>query len=162
MKIRCFPHLTVLSSFLFFPLAVVAQKKPGEAVSLEKAELVGAAKPGAEVTARLRFKIEKGYHTHSNKPSEPNFIATVLTVPSAPGVKAGTVVYPKGKAEKVAGLDKPLSLYEEHFEITVPLQLDSSVRLPVTIPASLRYQACQGAVCFPPRTLKFDLPVAAQ
>ena len=139
------------------PLAAFAQKKPGEAVSLDGIEIKGEAIPGGRATAVIRFKLEKGYHTHSNKPSEPQFIATLLTLGEAKGVKAGTVAYPEGKSEKVAGLAKPLSVYEEQFELSVPIGITAAAKLPVTIPASLHYQACQGAQCYRPYDLKFDL-----
>jgi DsbC/DsbD-like thiol-disulfide interchange protein len=144
------------------PSTLVAQKKPGEAVKVLETKIKGTPAPGAEVTAVVAFEIDPGYHTHSNKPSEKNFIATVLTVQPAHGVNAGEAVYPKGKTQKVAGLDKPLSVFEGQFTISVPLKLDSSAKLPLTVPASLRYQACQGAVCYPPKSLKVEIPLGAQ
>jgi DsbC/DsbD-like thiol-disulfide interchange protein len=144
------------------PLAAFAQKKLGEAVSLDGVEIKGEAIPGGRVTAVLKFKLEKGYHTHSNKPSEPQFIATVLTLGEAKGVKAGTVAYPEGKSEKVAGLAKPLSVYEDHFELSVPIGITPAAKLPVTILASLHYQACQGAQCYRPYDLKVDIVLPAK
>lgn len=144
------------------PVVVSAQKKLGEAASLDGIEIKGEAIPGGRVTAVVRIKLEKGYHTHSNKPSEPQFIATVLTLGEAKGVKAGAIAYPEGKAEKVTGLAKPLSVYEDHFELSVPIGITSAAKLPVTIPASLHYQACQGAQCYRPYDLKFDLVLPAK
>jgi hypothetical protein len=145
----------------WFPATAQVAKKPGEAVKMQEVKLKGNPAPGADVTAVVSFAIDQGYHTHSNKPSEPNFIATVLTVARTNGVTAGTAVYPKGKSQKVEGLDKPLSLYEEHFTISIPLKLEATAQLPLTVAASLRYQACQGAQCFPPKTLKFEIPLPA-
>jgi len=144
-------------SLFLIPLAVTAQKKLGEAATIQSVEVKGDAVPGGRVTVVVKVKLEKGFHVHSNKPSEPQFIATVVTVEPAAGVKAGSIVYPEGKSERVAGLAKPLSVYEEQFEISVPLGLSAAARLPLTIPASLRYQACQGAQCYAPQKLKFDI-----
>ena len=154
--------LTCLLICCAMPLAAFAQKKPGEAVSLDGVEIKGEAIPGGRVTAVLKFKLDKGYHTHSNKPSEPQFIATVLTLGEVKGVKAGTVAYPEGKSEKVAGLAKPLSVYEDHFELSVPIGITPAVKLPVTVPASLHYQACQGAQCYRPYDLKVDIVLPAK
>src|SRR5215207_6931187 len=143
--------LALLSAW--FPALPQGAKKPGEAVKLEEVKLKGKPSPGADVTAVISFVIDQGYHTHSNKPSEPNFIPTVLTVAPTNGVMPGTAVYPKGKSQKVEGLDKPVSLYEERFTILIPLKLDAAAKLPLIVPASLRYQACQGAQCYPPKTL---------
>ena len=133
------------------------QNKVGEAASLGKVEIQGDAKPGATLTAVVHVKLEKGYHTHSNKPSEPNFIPTKLEVTPPVGVKTGAIKYPEGKSEKVQGLEKPLSVYEDHFQVSVPITLDAKVTLPLSIPATLSYQACQGATCYPPKKLKFNI-----
>jgi len=154
--------LIALSVIALSPSPLLAQKKPGDAVKVHEIQIKGAAAPGSEVTAVIAFEIDPGYHTHSNKPSEKNFIATALSVSPAAGVKAGEAIYPKGKTEKVEGLDKPLSLYQGQFTISVPLKLDTSAKLPLTIPATLRYQACQGALCYPPKSLKLEIPVAAK
>jgi hypothetical protein len=151
-----------LVSLVLIPFAVVAQKKIGEAASVESVSIKGEAVPGSRVTAVIRVKLEKGFHVHSNKPSEPQFIPTVLAVEPAPGVKAGNIIYPEGKSERVAGLAKPLSVYEDAFEIQVPLGLAATARLPVTVMANLRYQACQGAQCYAPQKLKIEIPLPAK
>ncbi len=144
-------------ALLALPLAVIAQRKIGEAAALDKVEIHGEAKPGGNVTAVVHVELEKGFHAHSNKPSEPNFIPTKLELSPTAGVKAGTIKYPEGKTEKVQGLEKPLSVYKARFQISVPLTLDAKAALPLKIPATLSYQACQGAMCYPPKRLKFEI-----
>src|SRR2546430_17195133 len=93
-------------ALLGMPFAIRAgetQKKPGEAASLDKVEIQGDAKPGGNVVAVVRVKLEKNWHVQSNKPSEPNFIPTVLTPAPTPGVTVTTIKYPEGKSEKVQG-----------------------------------------------------------
>ena len=149
--------LFCLAAAVLLPFAAGAQKKLGEAATIESVEIKGDALPGSRVTAVVKVKLDKGYHAHSNKPSQPEFIPTVITVEPAPGVKAGTIAYPDGKLEQVAGLPKPLSVYEEHFEISVPLGLSAAAKLPLTLKGTLGYQACKGAVCYAPQKLKFDI-----
>ena len=139
------------------PLAVLAQKKQGEAATVKSVEIKGDLKPGADVTAVVDVVLDKEYHTHSNKPSEPQFIPTVLTVAPTAGVKVGAVKYPEGKPLRVKGLTKPLSVYEKQFQLSVPLTILADAKLPITVPANLGYQACQGAVCFPPKKLKLEI-----
>jgi len=149
-------------ALLALPISAVAQKKPGEAASIGKVQVQGDAKPGGDVVANVQVKLEKAWHVQSNKPSEPNFIPTELKLAPTPGVKVTTIKYPEGKAEKVQGLEKPLSVYEGDFQISASLTLDAKARLPLTIPATLSYQACQGATCYPPKKLKFDLAIGGQ
>jgi len=151
-----------LAICLFVPLLIHAQKKQGEAASIKSVEIKGEIKPAAEVTAVIEVAVEKDYHTHSNKPSEPNFIPTVLTLNPTAGVKVGPIKYPQGKSEKVKDLDKPLSVYERQFQISVPITLGKDAALPLTVPAELSYQACQGAVCYRPQKLKFEINLSAK
>ena len=157
---RSFLALALLASS-FAVAAAEAQKKPGEAASLDKVEIQGDAKAGGNVVAVVHVKLEKNWHVQSNKPSEPNYIPTVLMLAPTPGVTVTTIKYPEGKSEKVQGLAKPLSVYAEDFRINVLLTLDARARIPLTIPAVLSYQACQGATCYPPKRLKFDITLGA-
>jgi DsbC/DsbD-like thiol-disulfide interchange protein len=148
----------------FTALAVVlstglclAQKKSKDYVQLAGIKIEGKATPGARVSATLHFKINKGYHTQSHKPSEEFFIPTVVKLKSAAGIRVGKVAYPKGHNEKVDGLDKPLSVYDEEFRITVPLAISAQAKLPATLKGTLDYQACKGAVCYPPQKLKIEI-----
>jgi len=158
---RSFLALALLASS-FAVAAAEAQKKPGEAASLDKVEIQGDAKAGGNVVAVVHVKLEKNWHVQSNKPSEPNYIPTVLMLAPTPGVTVTTIKYPEGKSEKVAGLAKPLSVYEEDFQINVLLALDARAKLPLTIPAVLTYQACQGASCYPPKKLKLEIAVGGE
>ncbi len=152
MKIFLTALALVLSTGLCF-----AQKKTKGYVELTEVKIEGDAAPGARVSAKLHFKIEKGYHTQSHKPSEEYFIPTVVKLNPAAGIKAGEIEYPKGHDEKVAGLDKPLSVYDEEFEITVPLAISAQAKLPATLKGTLNYQACKGAVCYPPQKLEIEI-----
>ncbi|HSH96265.1 MAG TPA: protein-disulfide reductase DsbD N-terminal domain-containing protein [Roseimicrobium sp.] len=146
--------IALLSAML---LPASAQKKPGEAATIELVTIQGDVKPGATVTAVIKVALDKGYHTHSNKPSEPQFIATKLTLTAPAGIKAGEIKYPAGKSLAVTGLAKPLSVYEDHFELSVPLTIDASATLPASVAGVLGYQACQGAVCYPPKKAPFTI-----
>jgi|ERR1041385_7289668 hypothetical protein len=137
-------------------------KKPGEAASIDRVEVQPGAKAGGNAVAVVHVKLEKNWHVQSNKPSEPTFIPTVLTLSPLPGVKVTAIKYPEGKAEKVQGQPKPLSVYDGDFQISVLLRLDAKAKLPLTIPATLSYQACQGATCYPPKKLKLEIKVAGE
>jgi len=139
-----------------------APKKHGEVASLEKVEIQGEAKPGASVVALVHVKLEKGWHVQSNKPSEPTYVPTVLNLSPTEGVRVTAIKYPEGKSEKVQGLPKPLSIYDEDFTINALLTLDAKASLPLTIPGALNYQACQGAICYPPRKLKLNIVLGGE
>lgn len=149
--------LAIVLTFALSLVATPAQKKETDYVKFEKAELAGDPAAGSRVTATLTFKIEPGFHTQSNKPSEDYFIPTILKLDPVAGIKAGEIKYPAGKEEKVDGLDKPLSVFDKEFAITVPLAISAQAKLPATLTGTLTYQACKGAVCFPPKKLKVEV-----
>src|SRR5262245_15115134 len=111
MIMRTVFSLLCVCPFLF-PASVSAQRKVGDAATVAGIEIKGEPMPGGKVTAVVKVRLDEGYHVHSNKPSEPQFIPTVLTVGTAAGARAGTISYPPGKSQKVQGLSKPLSVYE--------------------------------------------------
>ncbi len=157
-------HMVLWLALVSLSVPGVAQslKKPGEAASIAKIETQGDAKPGGNVVAVVQVKLEKNWHVQSNKPSEPTFIPTVLTLSPTPGIKVTSIKYPEGKSEKVQGLEKPLSVYAEDFQIQAQLTLEAKAKLPLAIPATLGYQACQGATCYPPKKLKFEIVVGSE
>ena len=159
LLLTLFPTLVLASLVSAQTPAPATPKKPGEAVSLKAIVIKGSAKPGSDITAVLQFKIEEGYHVQANPASEPSYIPAVLTLTPAQGVLALPAKYPAGKEEKQAGLDKPLLVYDGSFEIMVPMKLDADAKLPLTVSGVLSYQACKGAVCYPPRRLKVAVDI---
>jgi len=78
--LRFMQSLFVAITLMAVPLASLAEKKPGEAASLDKVEVQGEVKPGGNIVAVVHVKLDKNWHLQSNKPSEPSFIPTVLTL----------------------------------------------------------------------------------
>jgi hypothetical protein len=86
----------------------------------------------------------------SNKPRDPDLIPTVLTVEPPKGAKVA-VTYPKALDFAQAGAAQPLAVYPNVFDIVVQVTFAPGVTPgALTIPATLRYQACNESVCFPP------------
>jgi DsbC/DsbD-like thiol-disulfide interchange protein len=113
-------------------------------------------------TARLvlRVALPKGFHVQADKPRDPALVATVLTVTPPKGTSVATITYPKPVDLKQAGVPQPLAVFEEAFEITVQLKVQPSAapgRL--TVPATLRYQACNDSICFIPTRADTSWPM---
>ena len=112
----------------------------------------------------LKVDLPEGLHTQSDKPRDPTFIPTVLTVESPAGVTVEEIVFPPASDLKQAGLPEPLSVFGEHFAIGVELSLANSVPPgELLVPAKLRYQACDANLCYPPATatVQWKVPVAS-
>lgn len=155
-------YVSVVMLWVALPLSGLAQKRPGEAVTVKSVVIKGTVKPGAEVTAVIQFAVEDGYHTQANVPSEPNFIPAVLKFEPVTGLVVSPPKYPAGKEERIEGLPKPMKVYEETFEVLVPIKISEGAALPLSLPGVLTYQACKGATCFAPRKLKLTVALAPQ
>jgi thioredoxin:protein disulfide reductase len=149
-------------------LCVLCAASAASAQGRPRAELtpVGerpTAAAGAKVRLALKVDLPEGLHTQSDKPRDPTFIPTVLTVDAPAGVTVEEIVYPPASELTQAGLPEPLVVFGEHFAIGVALSLASSVPAGnLVVPAVLRYQACDANLCYSPvnAKLQWTLPVA--
>jgi len=110
-----------------------------------------AIHPGVVVRLVAHVRLPAGIHVQSNKPRDPDLIPTELAVTLPKGMTLTDVVYPKPSDLAVPGFKQPLAVYPNEFDIVVRVKLDP--RTPpgaLTLPATLRYQACNDSVCFAP------------
>ena len=112
----------------------------------------GPGHAGSTVRVALKVTLPEGLHTQSNKPREQTFIPTVLTINPPDGVTAEEIVWPPATDLAQAGATLPLSVFEREFLVGVKLALAASVKGDVTVPARLRYQACDVNLCYSPVT----------
>ncbi|HWB33387.1 MAG TPA: protein-disulfide reductase DsbD N-terminal domain-containing protein [Acidobacteriaceae bacterium] len=108
----------------------------------------------------LHFRVLPGYHVNSHKPTESFLIPTALTLKPSTGVKAGEPIYPAGSTYSFAFDPKEkLSVYAGDFVVKIPVTASPGGRV---MDGELRYQACNNAACFPPRTLTIKVPFTAK
>jgi cytochrome c biogenesis protein CcdA/thiol-disulfide isomerase/thioredoxin/DsbC/DsbD-like thiol-disulfide interchange protein len=148
-----------LASLVVF-LALLSARLPAQAPA--KAELTPlveteAVTPGSEIHVALKVQLPEGYHMNSNKPRDPMLIPVVLSVPPTAdqqlpaGITVSEIVFPTPTDLKQRGSDQPLSVFERDFAIGVVLKIASDApRGKVTVPARLRYQACDETMCYIP------------
>jgi cytochrome c biogenesis protein CcdA len=132
------------------PPATSAQLKriPAEIVPVVESDGVRA---GTTVRAALQVTLPEGFHVQSNAPRDPSLIATELAVESVSGIHATEIVFPKAIDFVQEGLPEPLLVFERQFTIGVRLAIPADAPAGmVTLPARLRYQACDDSVCFAP------------
>jgi DsbC/DsbD-like thiol-disulfide interchange protein len=123
--------------------------------SAEKVEL----QAGKSAQATLRLAIKEGYHINAN-PASQYQIATQLTVEQSEGVTGGQPVYPPSIMKKFKFSEQPLAVYEKEAVINLPLNAAANAtKGERSLPARLRYQACDDEVCYPPKNLQVQIPV---
>jgi thiol:disulfide interchange protein len=114
---------------------------------------------GATLRAALQVTLPEGLHANANKPRDPNLIPLVLTVTPPAGVTVEEIVYPEPTDLRQANAPEPLSVYEREFVIGLVLRTARDAAGELTIPARLRYQACDETVCYMPVTVKTEWTV---
>jgi uncharacterized protein YcnI len=138
------------------PAAVV---KPQTFVSLEPVPR------GKTFEVAIVVEIARGYHMNSHKPTDPYLIPTTLTPQLPAGFDIVDAIYPDGQLQKFSfSPNKPLNVYTG--KVTLKLRLSAYADAPlgtVTIPITLRYQACNDTTCLQPVKVPVDakLTVAA-
>jgi len=146
-------------------LAARAQEAPAaqSAKDVVKAKTYVSHDPvarGSEFQVAVQLQIASGFHMNSHKPLDSYLIPTVLTPQLPAGIKLADTIYPNGRDEKFPfSLDKPLNVYSGSVTLKLKLSADATAPMgAVTIPMTLRYQACNTSACLPP----VKIPVSAQ
>ena len=143
---------------LFVIVALVAESAyaqrrptPAEVEPLLERSQVAA---GGELRAALQVRLPEGFHTNSNKPRDPSLIPLRLTFSPPPGVEVTELVFPPPTELRQRGADQPLVVFEREFVIGVVFKVAGTAALgEVTVPAELRYQACDETMCYFPTTI---------
>jgi hypothetical protein len=119
-----------------------------------------AATAGKQSVLELNFRIVDGLHVNSHTPKSDLLIATSLTLDAAPGVTVGEPVYPAGTLYSFSfDPSEKLDVYSGGFTVKVPVVAQAGAR---TLQGRLKYQACDRAACYPPKTLPVAVAVAVK
>jgi len=118
---------------------------------------VAEVNAGKASVVELRFRVDEGFHVNSHNPSSEMLIPTALKLEPAVGVKVLGEEYPKGMAFKLAG--ETLDVYQGEFRVRLRVIAPKG---PSTLTGGLRYQACDNAACFPPRTVAVSVVVTGK
>lgn len=117
-----------------------------------EAQTVAAGKRGV---LEVRFRLDDGFHVNSHIPKSDLQIPTVLELGAVPGVKLNAVEYPAGKEYSFEfDPSEKLDVYSDSFTVRVPVMAAAGQH---ELKGALKYQACDKAACYPPRTLPVDV-----
>lgn len=119
----------------------------------EVTPLAESASATAGQTARLSIavRLPDDVHVQAHEPRDPSLIPTVLTVEAPAGFAVDAVTYPAPTELSQAGRRETLAVLGPTFVIEVRLSVAATATAGEhVVPAVLRYQACNDAVCFPP------------
>lgn len=108
----------------------------------------------------LRFQVNEGFHVNSHTPKSELLIPTNLTFQPSVGVKASAAEYPAGTSYSFSfEPNEKLDVYTGTFTVKVPVVAEAGSH---TLNGTLRYQACDNAACYPPKSLPVQVLVTAK
>ena len=143
------PLIVAVTTVLLCTAAHAQIRRP-KAV-LTPATDAAAVPAGSTARATLNVTLPPGLHVQADHPRDPSLIPTALTLTPPAGVTVAEIVYPQPAEFKLSGSSQPLAVFGENFTIGVRLAVAPTVAPgDITVPARLRYQACDASSCFPP------------
>jgi len=126
----------------------------GHAPLLAPEGVVSVSFSAADCGVRVSLSVAPGYHIMSDRPSQPSFIPTSVTL-SSDDLSLAPAVYPKPVPYSFA--ERTIATFRGQNEVLVPCRPGAS---PPTgdagFSATLRYQACTDTACLFPVTRHFS------
>jgi DsbC/DsbD-like thiol-disulfide interchange protein len=108
----------------------------------------------------LHFRVVEGFHVNSHTPKSELLIPTKITLQPATGVKAEDVQYPAGTAYSFSfDPGEKLDVYSGPFTVKLPVMAEAGTHI---VDGTLRYQACDNAACYPPKSLPVQVIFTAK
>jgi hypothetical protein len=153
-KSRLAVRLTLLVGISF------AQTGKAPSVTITPIPLVTAPR-ATQTMVNLDFRVGSGFHINSNAPKSEFLIPTSLKMDLPTDIILGKIDYPAGKDLTFPfSPDETLNVYSGDFTIAVAVHpLHAVVPGKYVMHGVLRYQACDNAQCFPPKTLPVSFEV---
>jgi Disulphide bond corrector protein DsbC len=134
-----------------------AAKPKSYVVYAAEQQVIGA---GKKSVLELHFRVVDGFHVNSHTPKSELLIPTQIVLQPAAGVKADAVEYPAGTSYSFSfDPTEKLDVYSGAFTVKLPVVAEAGAH---TIAGTLRYQACDHAACYPPKSLPVEVLFTAK
>ena len=120
-----------------------------------------ARAPGEKLTALVTAKIEEGWHVYAPQelPDGPRGLRVDL-VAGGPAETAGAIVSPEPERDFDEAFSQVTAYYKEAATFRVPLAIKPQAKPGAgSIGFDIAFQACDGRMCLPGRTVRLTAPV---
>lgn len=149
-----------LSVLVLFAGTALGQASPPPRVTIASVPPVTAQRT-VQTIVSLNFRVARGFHINSNLPKSEFLIPTALKMDPPTDIVLGKIEYPPGEDLSFPfSPDEKLSVYSGDFTVNLSVHpLRSVVPGRYIMHGLLRYQACDNAQCFPPKTLPVNVSI---
>ena len=110
-----------------------------------------AAAPGERLSLYVDVSPKPKMHVYA--PDQTDYIPIELKAETAPSFRAQAIQYPAAEQFFFAPLNETQRVYSKLFRITLPITLARDAAAPLTIKGTVKYQACDDAICYLPQTI---------
>ena len=111
-----------------------------------------AAAPGERLSLYVDVAPKPKMHVYA--PDQTDYIPIELKVEPAASFRAQAIQYPAAEQFFFEPLKETQRVYSKPFRITWPITLAQKAAAgPLTIKGTVRYQACDDAICYLPQTI---------
>lgn len=150
----------ILSLSVLLAGSAFAQSGRAPSVTMAPVGLVTAQR-ASRTKVPLYFRVAPGFHINSNTPKSEYLIPTTLRMDVPTDIVLGQIDYPAGKDVSFPfSPSEQLNVYSGDFTINLAVHPLHSVNPgKYVMHGTLRYQACDNAQCFPPKTLPVSFEV---
>jgi thiol:disulfide interchange protein DsbD len=135
--------------------ALAALPKPEQVVTITGVELAQPLSASRADAILISARILPGWHINSDRPLDPNYIATRVTLKLPDGLASDQIQFPPADELKLDFSHEKLAVFTGAIRIkaavTPAADFKNPRQLPVTV--SLEYQACNNAQCLRPVTI---------
>ena len=115
---------------------------------------------GKRTVLELHFRVMDGFHVNSHTPKSDLLIPTRIELQPAAGVKSEAVEYPAGSTYSFSfDPTEKLEFYSGAFTVKLAVVAEAGTH---TVDGTLRYQACDHAACYPPKSLPVQVIFTAK
>jgi DsbC/DsbD-like thiol-disulfide interchange protein len=114
-----------------------------------------AASAGPRIVLNVDVALKPKMHVYApDQPKDQDYMPIVLTVAPADAYRLEKPRFPVSEKFFFAPLKETQHVYSKPFRITQPIMLTRAIGAePLTISGSVRYQACDDAICYVPQTV---------
>ena len=109
------------------------------------------AAPGDRLSLYVDVSPKPKMHVYA--PDQTDYIPIELKVEAASSFKPQAIQYPKAEQFYFEPLKETQRVYSKPFRITLPITHVQNAALPLTIKGTVKYQACDDAICYLPQTI---------
>ncbi len=117
-----------------------------------------AVAPGTRVSLSVDITPKPKMHVYA--PEQPDYIPISLTLAGSGDYVAKPPVFPKPETLYFKPLDETQLVYSKPFRIVQDVTIARTSRGSITVSGTLRYQACDDSLCYPPRNVPLSWTVS--